>query len=180
MTRRAVVLASLALIVVMMPVTATATTLRALTLPELVAASALVVHARVVGATDRVVRTPSGLAPRTRARFAVIAALHGEAPRGELALEADVGTYAPGARRTRLGVPRFATGDEVVLFLRRDGARFAPVAMGQGVFRVLRRGDVAVCTRALDDVELVGDTSIPERISLTELVLAVRDLGGGP
>jgi hypothetical protein len=56
-----------------------------------------------------------------------------------------VGVPAPLADGTLLrvpGLPRYHTGDEVVLFLHRPSGRgfTSPVGLGQGIFRVERRG----------------------------------------
>jgi hypothetical protein len=56
-----------------------------------------------------------------------------------------VGVPAPLEDGTLLrvpGLPRYRTGDEVVLFLHRPSGRgfTSPVGLGQGVFRVQRRG----------------------------------------
>lgn len=155
---------------------ASATSLRALTLVELVEASELIVLARVGDVTDRVVRSDGVLAPRTTATFTVLEPLKGDST--HVVITAPAGVLGSGATRSILGFPRFSAGEEVVLFLRRDRGTFVPVGLGQGVFRVQRAAGDVVCTRRLGDVEIIGDTAIPERLPLADLRAQVRALGG--
>lgn len=57
-----------------------------------------------------------------------------------------VGRY----RRVMVGAPEFAAGDEVIIFLKgRAPALAMPYGLSQGVYRIARRGGVAVVTPAV-------------------------------
>ena len=158
---------------------ASATSLRALTLDELVRASDVVVHARVASATERVRRVNGRLVPFASARFSVLETLRG-ARNAAVTVEASVGRGADGRDREIVGWPRFVAGEEVVLFLAARERALSPVGLGQGVFRVQRARGLAICHRALEDVEIIGDTAIPERVPLADLRAAVLALGNTP
>jgi len=122
-------------------VPAAATTLMRRVPLELAAAEA----ARIVHAT--VVDVHSGRdewgAPATWITLDVARTLKGAVPR-HLTIK-QFGTAAPlsDGTLTRIpGLPRYAVGDELVLFLRGDSARgfTSPVGLGQGVYRVVHRG----------------------------------------
>jgi hypothetical protein len=118
--------------------TAWATTEIGATFDEMVAGSQLIVHGRVVDARGQAIDGRRSI--ETVVTVAVAAALKGQpgttvtfrTPGGEL------GRY----RRVTVGAPSFASGDEVILFLR-GAAPALPTVFGlsQGVFRVMRAAD---------------------------------------
>jgi hypothetical protein len=98
-----------------------------------------IVHGTVTAV--RVGRDEAGL-PATWITLAVVRTVKGPAAR-QLTLK-QFGTAEPlpdGAIGRIAGLPRFAVGDEVVLFLRPESGRgfTSPVGLGQGTYRV-RRG----------------------------------------
>ena len=122
-------------------VPAAATTLMRRVPLELAAAEAArIVHATVVDVhSDR----DEWGAPATWITLDVARTLKGAVPR-HLTIK-QFGTAAPlgdGVLTRIPGLPRYAVGEELVLFLRGDSARgfTSPVGFGQGVFRVVRRG----------------------------------------
>ena len=102
---------------------------------QMVTASELVVHGRVVGIRPQLVGARRTI--ETVVTVAVVDAIKGQpgqtvyfrVPGGQ------VGRY----RRFLVGAPEFASGDEVVLFLkgRPPGVPF-PFGLSQGVYRVVR------------------------------------------
>ena len=121
-------------------VPAAATTLMRRVPLELAAAEAArIVHATVVDVhSDR----DEWGAPATWITLDVARTLKGAVPR-HLTIK-QFGTAAPlgdGVLTRIPGLPRYAVGEELVLFLRGDSARgfTSPVGFGQGVFRVVRR-----------------------------------------
>jgi len=137
--RRASGFVCLAAVLAALPAGAT-TLLRRVPL-ELAAAEAVrIVHATVVDVhSDR----DEWGAPATWVTLDVARTLKGAVPR-HLTIK-QFGTAAPlgDGSLTRIpGLPRYAVGEELVLFLRGDSARgfTSPVGLGQGVYRVVRRG----------------------------------------
>lgn len=105
---------------------------------EMVRGSQLVVHGRVVDVQSR--QTGDRRSIDTVVTVAVASSLKGQ-PGAEVTFRlpgGEVGRY----RRVIVGVPRFAAGDEVVVFLR-GAAPSLPTIFGlnQGLFRVARTRD---------------------------------------
>ena len=129
------------LAVALAAVPAAATTLMRRVPLELAAAEATrIVHATVVDVhSDR----DEWGAPATWVTLDVSRTLKGAVP-GHLTIK-QFGTAAPlsdGVLTRIPGLPRYAVGEELVLFLRDDSARgfTSPVGLGQGVYRVVLRG----------------------------------------
>ena len=122
-------------------VPATATMLMRRVPLELAATEATrIVHATVIDVhSDR----DEWGAPATWITLDVARTLKGAVPR-HLTIK-QLGTAAPlsdGVLTRIPGLPRYAVGEELVLFLRDDSAHgfTSPVGLGQGVYRVVRRG----------------------------------------
>jgi hypothetical protein len=105
---------------------------------EMVTASELVVHGRVVDIRPQIVGDRRTI--ETVVTLTVLDAIKGQpgatvyfrVPGGQ------IGRY----RRFMVGAPEFAAGDEVVLFLKgRPPAVPFPFGLSQGVYRVVRAGD---------------------------------------
>lgn len=113
-----------------------ATMVRRLSLEEVTRQAARIVHARVE--TVQAGRDEAGL-PATWTSLRVTRTLKG--PAEERLVVKQFGTTAPlpdGAVARIAGLPGYAPGDELVLFLRAPSARgfSSPVGLGQGVYRV--------------------------------------------
>ena len=105
---------------------------------EMVLGSQLVVHGRVVDVRSQ--QTGDRRSIETLVTVAVIDALKGR-PGDTVSFRlpgGEVGRY----RRVVVGVPRFAAGDDVIVFLR-GGAPALPTIFGlsQGLYRVMRTAD---------------------------------------
>ena len=102
---------------------------------EMVTASELVVHGRVVGIRPQLVGARRTI--ETVVTVAVLDALKGQP--GETVYFRVPGGQIGRYRRVMVGAPEFASGDEVVLFLRgRAPAVPMPFGLSQGVYRVVR------------------------------------------
>jgi hypothetical protein len=139
---------------------------------EMVAASQTVVHGQVIDL--RAFETNGRRRIETVVTLRVVDAFKGNpgetvsfrVPGGE------VGRY----RRVIVGAPRFARGDEVVLFLKGSAPALpVPFGLGQGVYRVVRAGDGGVTVTPLVNSEpgrlQRGD---PDRRPLTLSAFATR------
>jgi hypothetical protein len=108
------------------------------TFDEMVSESQLVVHGRVTDVRSQTTAGRRGI--ETIVTVAVIDALKG-APGREVQFRmpnGQVGRY----RRVLVGAPEFATGEEVVLFLRGHAPALpVPFGLSQGVYRISRRAD---------------------------------------
>jgi hypothetical protein len=151
---------------------------------EMVHGSQVIVHARVVDVRSQM--TAGRLTIESLVTVEVIDALKGQ-PGREVVFRApngQVGRY----RRIIVGAPEFATGDEVVLFLR-GRAPALPMVFGlnQGAYRVARRPEGrAVVTQPV----LAGNGAGAERIvrgdparrslAIEEFARQVRALAGAP
>jgi len=140
--RRRVVLPALALLALAAPVAATMLVQR-LPLARVTRAAARIVHGRIV-AVD-VGRDDSGL-PATWITVDIARAVKG-GPASRLTIKQyGVATPLPdGTLAAIAGMPRYAPGEELVLFLHGESRRgfTSPVGLGQGVYRVRRHGDAA-------------------------------------
>jgi len=117
---------------------AAATTFVPVAFPQLVAASGVIVHARVVDV--RVVRTAGPPPVETLVTLDALGYLKGQlGPSVTIAVPGgEIGRY----RTVFVGAPRFRVGDEVVLFLDARGPRLPWISgLSQGVFRVVRASD---------------------------------------
>jgi hypothetical protein len=131
-------LAAAALLATMAPAVAHATMEVPAEFGEMVQGSQLVVYGRVVGVRGQ--QTSDRRSIETVVTVAVAQALKGQ-PGSTVAFRlpgGDVGRY----RRVIVGVPRFTSGDDVIVFLR-GGAPTLPTVFGlsQGVYRVARTAD---------------------------------------
>jgi hypothetical protein len=97
-----------------------------------------VVHARVVGVEQRF---PAGSIARTAYTLDVLAAVKGLRA-GEIVVEV-AGASRPGHALDVVDAPRFALGDEVVLFLwtNPSSAETGILGLSQGAYRVARAAD---------------------------------------
>ncbi len=137
-----------------------ATTLRRMDLPELIASSSRVVHARAV---DTVVYwDDEGLRIYTDTTFEVLAEAKGAGP-STLALHLLGGRIDP-VEMTVDGTPSFAPGEEVVLFtLDRPDGKSDLAGFTQGVMRV-----------ALETVTGPDGESAARKIAVAEMPLGVK------
>ena len=145
----------------------------ALTLEDLQDRSALVVLGEV---TDTEARLEAG-AVVTHVEIRVSDCLTGLCPD-------DVTVTSPGGSlggqvESVEGAPRFARGQEVLVFLRPQGGQFEVVGMAQGLFHVQRAGDapVAVSDRTgLDMVDHTGRPALIDRLAypLDQLIDGIR------
>jgi hypothetical protein len=105
---------------------------------EMVTASELVVHGRVVGVRPQVVGDRRTV--ETVITIAVLDALKGEP--GETVYFRVPGGQVGRYRRVMVGAPEFVSGEEVVLFLKgRPPIVPLPFGLSQGVYRVVRDVD---------------------------------------
>lgn len=105
---------------------------------EMVTASDLVVHGRVVAIRPQLVGDRRTI--ETVVTVAVVDALKGQP--GETVYFRVPGGQVGRYRRVMVGAPEFAQGDEVVLFLKgRAPAVPFPFGLSQGVYRVLHAAD---------------------------------------
>ncbi len=144
---------------------AQAATVTALSLPDLARQADRIVHASCLSATAET--SPTGI--RTRYRFAVEETVKGSASAtAELVLPG--GTV--NGRRCRIpGMPVFAPGDEVVLFITPAGQQVTgwPVGLGQGKFRV-SRDPAAKVARVYQDLQGLN-LAMPPRTSGAEAMV---------
>lgn len=130
-----------------------ATTILPADFSEMVDASQVIVHGRVVGVASRLVADGSSASRGTRAietlvTIAVMNPVKGVA--GETVLFRVPGGQVGRYRRIVVGSPEFTRGDEVFLFLRgRPPGMPMPFGLNQGVYRVMRSTGAAVVTPLL-------------------------------
>ncbi|MCA9578328.1 MAG: hypothetical protein H6726_14955 [Sandaracinaceae bacterium] len=163
-----------------------ATTLRYQSVEDLAASADAVVWGDVVRLGTRLERTSQGLRPEREAELEVLEVLAGQAP-GDLRVALRGGAHRHGERRVD-GEARLREGEEVVLFLVRDAARWRVLGMALGVWRVQRpvgRGAPSVVSgrdgsvpdlqlvRRVDDAVVLGGRGEPrpvdEQLSLADL-----------
>jgi hypothetical protein len=129
--------ALVAVLPLLMPAAAEATTIVASDFAEMVAGSPLIVHGTVVDVRSQAIAGRGSI--ESVVTVAVVTPIAGPAaarvafrvPNGE------VGRY----RRITVGAPEFNAGDEVILFLRgQPPALPMPFGLNQGVYRVTRSG----------------------------------------
>ena len=115
---------------------------------EMVTASDLVVHGRVVAIRPQIVGDRRTI--ETVITVAVVDALKGQP--GETVYFRVPGGQVGRYRRVMVGAPEFVEGEEVVLFLkgRAPGVPF-PFGLSQGVYRVVRGGRRPESRHAADD-----------------------------
>ena len=167
---------------------ARATTVLKVDVKDMTSLSEWVVRGRVV-AIDNVVTTKDGGGPFTDVRVVLDEVYHGpkheKAPR-ELVMRLMGGKMDDGLAMKVPGMPRFAVGDEAVLFLERAGGGLIPCGLEQGVWRVLKGPfgyevvqqtvfDLNLVVRTADG-KLVPDSHGPHRASrlLSSLVAEIR------
>jgi hypothetical protein len=124
--------------------------IKPMTLDEVTAESAHVVHAVVTSIVSD--RDADGV-PSTWTTFEVAETLKGAHERSFTIKQYGVATPLPDGTITRLaGMPTYEIGDEVVVFLRAASRRgfTSPVGLGQGTYRVQRHGRAAPEVRGED------------------------------
>ena len=172
--------------VLFLPATARALVMERVAFADLVRESDLVVVGTVTGSSSRHMDAPQERRIVTDVTVRVSDVVRGVHDGGEVVVTT-LGGVVDGRGQIVPGAPRFAVGDEVVLFLstvRRTASGKAvrlPVALSQGVFFVRRTpGGRPVATPRLDDVRLVpdGGMSVPapaaDGIDLDDLKARVR------
>ena len=147
--------------------TAQASTFVALTTEQLIVQSDAVVQGRVIGVESR--WDDTGRIIISEARILVSESLVGKAP--PLVTITTPGGELGDLKVEAVGFPRFTKGQEVILFLRQDGARQRIVGHQQGHIEVVTRLDgvtLAVPQRE-DDVALLTPSgkSVPVPASVT-------------
>ncbi len=147
------VLARVALVVILVtaldPAAGATMLVRPLSLREVVAEAPRIIHARVVEVRSG--RDEARL-PVTWVTLDVLQGLKGVS--GSRLVVKQLGAAEPladGALARVAGLPSYAVGEELVLFLRDDSRRgfTSPVGFGQGVYRVRRAGGRALVRRDL-------------------------------
>lgn len=164
---------------------ASATTMRVLDVPELARQADAVVLADVVSVGEVVTAERGRLVPRTVTRARIVETLVGAVP-DELSVVEPQGRLGDLVVH-REGLSEMRRGQRVLLFLRRTGHVYRPVAHAQGALvvrhdgfrgetRVERAGDPGMLVGAAKDFGLdVGDRPL-----LTEVRDAVRRVRGAP
>jgi hypothetical protein len=170
-----VLVPALLLLAVALPGRARATTLRYQSVEALAADADAVVRARVARVGTRMQRTAAGLRPEREAELNVHEVLAGRAaPSLRVALHG--GVHRGGERRVD-GEARLREGDEVVLFLVRDGARWRVLGMSLGVWQVTGAGGGAQLARHVDDAVVLDDQGqarpVNETLTLSDLRAAL-------
>jgi len=158
----------LALIVLVAP--ARATMVERMALDRIARDAARIVQATVVEVHSG--RDESGM-PATWITLAVGRALKGAAAKTITIKQYGTSEPLPDGTLTRVaGLPRYAVGDEVVLFLHAESRRgfTSPVGFGQGAWRVDRRRGRPV----------VADDAGGRRRDLDEFLATVGRLAGAP
>jgi hypothetical protein len=145
---------------------------------EMVAASQTVVHGHVIDL--RAFETDGRRRIETVVTLRVVDALKGN-PGETVSFRVpggDVGRY----RRVIVGAPRFARGDEVVLFLKGSAPALpVPFGLGQGVYRVVRGGDGGATVTPLVNTEpgrVQRGNPARRPLSLAAFATRVRALAG--
>lgn len=129
------VLALAACLAVFVASSASATVVVALSLEELAVEADVIVHARVARTGSYLATYRGRLEPHTTSELAVHEWLKGVG--GERVVVDELGGDVPGGRRWIAGTPRYAVGDEVVVFLRRlPEGRYRTLGLSQGRFEV--------------------------------------------
>ncbi|MGE3636773.1 MAG: hypothetical protein AB7P00_43120 [Sandaracinaceae bacterium] len=136
---------------------ASATVMVEVPLEELVLGAEAIVHATVVESDERVVMDDGELEPCTFTTLEVREWLGGQPRSGasSTVVLRELGGTFQGITRRAEGTPRYAVGDEVIVFLARrpDGARdYRTMAMAQGKF-IVRRGVGGMETTVERDLE---------------------------
>ncbi|MFO0748718.1 MAG: hypothetical protein U1F43_24105 [Myxococcota bacterium] len=116
---------------------ARATTVLKVDVPEMTRTSEWVVRARVLQ-VESVDLRPQGEGLYTDVSLAIDEVYRGTAVPTTYVLRMMGGVGKDGMALTIPGMPRFAVGEEVVLFLEKTAMGHVPCGLGQGVWRVLR------------------------------------------
>lgn len=132
----------------LLPAQAFALTLLPADLADVARASQVIVHARVVDVHSQM--TAGRRSIESIITATVIDTMKGDAV-GAVSFRIPVGQVGR-YRRIMPGVPEFSAGDELILFLvGRPPSLPVPFGLSQGVYRVIRRGGVAVVTPPVVD-----------------------------
>lgn len=132
---------------------AMATTVLALSLPEMTHASQLIVRAEVAAVTPVDLRR-EGRGIFTDVEFNVLETLKGDV--GErFVMRLVGGRAADGLTYLIPGMPSFQAGEEVVLFLETTSLGHIPTGLGQGVFRVTGAGEHATAKSSMNGANVV-------------------------
>jgi len=161
------------------PRPAGATTLRRMDLPDLVAHSQRVVHARAV--SNRVYWDPTHSQIYTDTVFETIGEAKGSGPK-KLTITQLGGRIDP-LEMLVDGTPTFRAGEEVVLFAEpRPGGNHMIVGLSQGVMRVSTdptTGERVAIGEVPEAVSFVGGRPVRSAAKLDDLMDEVRQLAGG-
>lgn len=122
-------------LVLLVATSAHATVVVELSVEELVAQADAIVHARVARTGSRLETYRDQLEPHTMSELAVVDWLKGSG--GARVLVDEIGGASPSGERWIAGTPRYAVGDEVVVFLRRlPTGSYRTLGLAQGRFEV--------------------------------------------
>lgn len=155
---------------------ARATTLRYQSVQELAASADAVVWASVTRVGTRMQRDAGRLQPEREAQLSVREVLLGEV-RSPLAVQLRGGVHPGGARRVD-GEASLREGEEVVLFLTRDGTRWRVLGMSLGVFRVSHpAGQPPRLVRRVGDAVVLGADG--QRVPPVDETLTFPELRAG-
>ncbi len=132
---RAWATAALLLVCLTIPAAARATVVVELSLEELVLRADAIVRARVLRTGSHLETYEGHLDPHTTSELAPLEWLKGAG--GERLFVDELGGDVPDGHRWIAGTPRYAAGDEVVVFLRRlPGGAYRTLGLSQGRFEI--------------------------------------------
>ncbi len=170
----------------LLPATASATTVRYVTLEEAARNSAFVFHGTVESVETRNLATDAAPQIVTDVTFTVHRVLKGRTKGPQFTLRLIGGSWE-GKTVHVPGTPRFKAGDEVVLLLEWTGGNYAIVGMRQGLYRVRQTDTGKAAARDLDELCILrqgGDKPVIEHrhvpeadIPLDALFRTIRDSG---
>jgi hypothetical protein len=148
--------------------TARPATLEKLTLDDMTAKSTAIVRGRAVSNSPRMI----GSSVYTDTRFQVLETWKG--PSSPEVTVTELGGTLGTLTQNYAGVPRFAPGDEMVLFLRTGpSGRTQVIGLTQGIYQVNRSGDrVMVKQEPSSGVILSPGTGAPSQVQETNMALS--------
>lgn len=167
-----------------------ATTVLKVDVPEMTRISEWVVRARVL-AVESVDLRASGDGLYTDVSLAIDEVLRGTGAPANYTMRLMGGVGRDGMALTIPGMPRFAVGEEVVLFLERIANGHVPCGLGQGVWRVVRppvgpavvrqsTAGLNVMAKNTKGVIAATEPQPPVARTLTDLVAEIRAVPSAP
>ncbi len=136
---------------------AEAATVLKVDVPAMVRLSESVVRARVAATRNVDLRPSVKSGLFTDVELEILEVIRGPARPGHHILRLPGGTGADGIALTVPGMPRFAPGEEVVVFLEKSAHGHVPCGLEQGVWRVQRAADgTATATQSTTGLQLMA------------------------